>query len=191
MNFNQHYQLQGKHAFLSASKYNWINYDSDKLLTTYQNWQMVERGTRLHALAASMISEKVKAQSIKHTFNMYVNDAIKFNMTPEVVLYYSDNAFGTTDAIHFDNEHNFLRIHDLKTGSTPAHIEQLIIYAAYFCLEYHKNPLELNYELRLYQNNEIIVCNEETDPDLKQWIKDIMGKIVKFDKELNNFKNGE
>lgn len=191
MNFNEHWRLEGKHAFLGASKWNWINYDTDKLITSYQNFQAVERGTRLHALAASMISEGVKASSSKTTLNMYVNDAIKFKMSPEVVLYYSDNAFGTADSILFNEKQNFLRIHDLKTGVTPAHMEQLMIYAAYFCLEYKKDPTKLNIELRIYQNNEIVVCNLETDPDLQLWIKDIMAKTIKFDKELNDFKDGD
>lgn len=36
MNFNQHLTLEGQHAFLGASKYHWINYDSDKLATAYK-----------------------------------------------------------------------------------------------------------------------------------------------------------
>lgn len=195
MKWNAHWNLEGKHAFLGASKYSWINYKNDdgsynfsKLINSYQNYQSIERGTRLHALAASMISENIKAQSVKQTFNMYVNDAIKFHLSPEVVLYVSENAFGTTDGINFDEEKNFLRIHDLKTGITPAHMEQLMIYAAYFCLEYHKDPFELGIELRIYQNNEIIVCNEETDPDLKAWIKEIMDCTIAADNELRRFK---
>lgn len=190
MKWNAHWNLEGKHAFLGASKWQWINYDRDTLITRYQNQQAVERGTRLHALAASMISEKIKAQPIKQTFNMYVNDAIKFNLSPEVVLFYSDNAFGTSDGISFDEKKNFLRIHDLKTGVTPAHMEQLMIYAALFCLEYRKDPKAIGLELRIYQNNEIIVCNPETDPELQDWVKDIMNKIVEDDKELKDFKEG-
>lgn len=190
MKWNAHWNLEGKHAFLGASKWQWINYDRETLITRYQNQQAVERGTRLHALAASMISEKIKAQPIKQTFNMYVNDAIKFNLSPEVVLFYSDNAFGTSDGINFDEKKNFLRIHDLKTGTTPAHMEQLMIYAALFCLEYRKDPNTIGLELRIYQNNEIIVCNPETDPELQNWVKDIMNKIVEDDKELKDFKEG-
>lgn len=190
MKWNAHWNLEGKHAFLGASKWNWINYDSEKLITSYQNHEAIERGTRLHDLAARMISEKIKASPSKQTFNMYVNDAIKFNLSPEVVLFVSDNAFGTTDGISFDEKKNFLRIHDLKTGVTPAHMEQLMIYAAYFCLEYRKDPFQLNIELRIYQNNEIVVCNLETDPELQTWIKDIMDKTLEADRELTNFKEG-
>lgn len=191
MSWNKHWNLQGKHAFLGASKWHWINYDIDKLITTYQNYEMVERGTRLHELAAKMITEGIRAERNKKTFNMYVNDGIKYKMSPEVVLYYSDNAFGTADTIIFDPEKKFLRIHDLKTGTTPAHMEQLMIYAALFCLEYRQNPHDLGIELRIYQNNDIVVSNLETDPDLQSWIEDIMNKIVIADKELTNYIQGD
>jgi len=62
-------------------------------------------------------------------------------MTPEQVLYYSGNCFGTADSIAFKN--NLLRIHDLKTGAVPAHMEQLFIYDALFCLEYRIHPQDL------------------------------------------------
>lgn len=62
--------------------------------------------------------------------NMYVNDAISFRMVPEQILFYSENCFGTADTIVFRN--GTLRIHDLKTGVVPAHMEQLEIYAALF-----------------------------------------------------------
>lgn len=191
MNWNKHWTLQGKHAFLGASKWHWLNYDMEKLITAYQNYEMVERGTRLHELAARMISEGIRAERNKKTFNMYVNDGIKYKMSPEVTLYYSDNAFGTADTINFDPGKKFLRIHDLKTGVTPAHMEQLMIYAALFCLEYHQDPKQLDIELRIYQNNDIIVSNLETDPDLQTWIEDIMNKIVLADKELTNYIQGE
>lgn len=184
MNFNEHWNLQGKHAFLGASKYHWINYSHDKLIQSYLNFQAVERGTELHELAAKMINMGIKAQKTKQTFNMYVNDAIGFGMSPEVVLYYSDNCFGTTDAIRWDEKKRFLRIHDLKTGVTPAHMEQLEIYAALFCLEYHVDPMTIKIELRLYQNDEILVCNEETNDDLNEVVKNIMQIIIESDKTL-------
>ena len=36
MNWNRHSDLEGSHAFLSASKYHWINYDADKLADSYK-----------------------------------------------------------------------------------------------------------------------------------------------------------
>ena len=112
---------------------------------------------------------------------MYVNDAIGFKMQPEQVLYYSDNCFGTADAFIFRNY--LLRIHDLKTGVTPAHMEQLEIYAALFCLEYNKKPGEIEMELRIYQNNEIVVHHPTADDILP-----IMDKIVTFDKIIEKLK---
>lgn len=191
MNWNAHWNLKDKHAFLGASKWRWINYDTDKIISLYQSDELIKRGTRLHALAAGMISEGIRADRVKKTFNMYVNDAIKYKMSPEVVLYYSDNIFGTTDAITFDQEKHFLRIHDLKTGETPAHMEQLMIYAALFCLEYRQDPSDIDIELRIYQNNEIVVSNKETDPELSNWIKDIMHKAIDIDKVLDDYKRGE
>ena len=181
MNWNDHGKLKGQHAFLSASKYHWINYDLEKLADAFRNYQAVQRGTKLHMLAQGLIEEKIRQARTKTTFNMYVNDAIGYDMTPETVLYYSENCFGTADAISFKN--NTLRIHDLKTGLTPAHMEQLEIYAALFCLEYHMKPDEIKIELRIYQNNEIEV--EEPDPN---YIFEIMDRIIEFDRYLYEMK---
>lgn len=115
---------------------------------------------------------------------MYVNDAIGFKMVPEQILYYSENCFGTTDAIAFRN--GLLRIHDLKTGVIPTHMEQLEIYAALFCLEYHVSPGEIDMELRLYQNNEILFLNPTADDILP-----IIDKIQTFDKIIDRVKEQE
>lgn len=184
MNFNQHFNLAGRHAFLGASKYHWVNYDDDKLVDTYSKFLAVQRGTELHDIAAKLIKLGLKQPKSKKTFNMYVNDAIGFKMTPEQVLYYSDNCFGTADSISFRN--GLLRIHDLKTGVTPAHMEQLMIYAALFCLEYKMKPSEIEMELRIYQSDEIVVHNPEVDE-----IVPIMDKIVTFDKILTRIKSEE
>lgn len=184
MNFNQHFNLAGRHAFLGASKYHWVNYDDDKLVDTYSKFLAVQRGTELHDIAAKLIKLGLKQPKSKKTFNMYVNDAIGYKMTPEQVLYYSDNCFGTADSISFRN--GLLRIHDLKTGVTPAHMEQLMIYAALFCLEYKMKPSEIEMELRIYQSDEIVVHNPEVDE-----IVPIMDKIVTFDKILTKMKSEE
>lgn len=136
MNFNRHSNLEGQHAFLGASKYHWINYTDDKIADSYVRFLATQKGTVLHAFAAQCILLGQKLPKSQKTLNMYVNDAIGYKMTPEQILYYSPNCFGTTDAICFRN--NFLRIHDLKTGEIDAHIEQLEVYAALFCLEYHR-----------------------------------------------------
>lgn len=181
MNFNQHSNLEGKHAFLGASKYHWVNYDNDKLKFAYNNFLAAMRGTELHEFAATCIRLGQKLPSSKKTLNMYVNDAIGFKMRPEQILYYSDNCFGTTDAISFRDD--FLRIHDLKNGEVPAHMEQLQIYASLFCLEYGIKPANIKMELRIYQSNDILVFNPTVED-----IAPIMDKIITFDKMINKMK---
>lgn len=178
MIFNKHSNLEGQHAFLGASKFHWINYDDEKVAESYLNYLAVEKGTKLHEIAASLITENIKLPKQKKTLNMYVNDAIGFKMTPEQLLYYSDFCFGTADAISFRTD--ILRIHDLKTGKIPAHMEQLMVYAALFCLEYKIKPGDIEMELRIYQNDEILVHNP-TAAD----ILPIIDKIIRFDKILN------
>ena len=184
MLFNNHKNLEGTHAFLGASKYHWIRYDDEKLISSYRKYIAVLKGTELHEFAAQCIKLGQKLPKSKKTLNMYVNDAIGYNMTPEQVLYYSDNCFGTADSISFRN--NLLRIHDLKTGEIPAHIEQLMIYAALFCLEYKVKPGEINFELRIYQTDDILVSNPTAED-----IVPIMDRIISFDKLINNIRNEE
>ena len=181
MNFKKHFSLEGKHAYLGASKYHWINYDEEKIIQAYTKHQATLKGTILHDFACQCIKLGQKLPKSQKTLNMYVNDAIGFKMNPEQVLYYSDNCFGTADAIIFRN--NMLRIHDLKTGVTKAHMEQLEIYAALFCLEYKKKPGDIDMELRIYQNDEILVHNPTVEDILP-----IMDKIISFDKIINKIK---
>ncbi len=181
MNFNNHSMLEGKHAFLGASKYHWINYDADKVADSYSKFLAVQRGTELHDFAAQCIKLGQKLPKSKKTLNMYVNDAIGFKMTPEQVLYYSENCFGTADSISFRN--GLLRIHDLKTGVIPAHMEQLMIYAALFCLEYKVKPSEIDMELRLYQSDNVLYHNPTAED-----IVPIIDKIISFDKIITNIK---
>lgn len=184
MNFNKHSNLNGCHAFLGASKYHWVNYSEEKLLEVYSTYLATQRGIMLHAFAAQCIDLRQKLPRSQKTLNMYVNDAIGFKMETEQVLFYSDVCFGTADTISFRN--NKLRIHDLKTGVTPAHIEQLEIYAALFCLEYSIKPSDISTELRIYQNNEVL-CYNPTIED----IGPIMDKIVVFDKMISKVKSEE
>jgi hypothetical protein len=183
MNFNDHSRLEGLHAFLSASKYHWINYDEEKLIHTFTKFQAIQRGTDLHALACQCIALGVKLPKTKSTLNLYVNDAIGFKMQTEQILYYSDNCFGTADTICFRK--NFLRIHDYKSGETTASIKQLLVYNALFCLEYNIKPIEIETELRLYQSDKVIVHCPEPDE-----IYNIMDKIIAFDKKIEQLKIG-
>ncbi|MEY8395893.1 DUF2800 domain-containing protein [Lachnospiraceae bacterium 45-P1] len=184
MNFNKHSNLEGQHAFLGASKYHWINYSEDKVAESYSRFLATQKGTQLHEFAAQCIRLGQKLPKSKKTLNAYVNDAIGFKMTPEQILFYSDNCFGTADAIAFRGD--LLRIHDLKTGAIPAHMEQLEVYAALFCLEYKVKPADIRMELRLYQSDDILVGNPTVED-----IAPIMDKIITFDRIINKIKEQE
>lgn len=184
MNWNKHSNLSGQHAFLGASKFHWINYNEDRLVEAYSRYTAAQRGTILHDFAAQCITLGQKLPRSQKTLNMYVNDAIGYKMKPEQVLYYSENCFGTADAISFRN--GMLRIHDLKTGITPTHMEQLMVYSALFCLEYRVKPVDINIELRIYQSDEVVVHNPEVDE-----IVPIIDKIITFDKILTRIKEEE
>lgn len=179
MRFNNHSNLEGLHAPFGASKSSWLRYDDEKAIEIYKSLKAKEVGTRLHAWAAETIKLGIKQPRTNKTLSAYINDAIGFKMEPEVVLFYSEYFFGTADSICFRN--NFLRIHDLKTGATPAKMEQLEIYTALFCLEYNIKPGEIEIELRLYQNDEVIVHNPTAEDILP-----IMDKIIHLNKILIN-----
>lgn len=179
MLFNTHKNLNGLHAAFSPSSSSWLRYDDEKILEVYANKKASEMGTILHKWAKDTIDLGIKQAKSKKTLNAYVNDAIQYKMDTEVVLYYSDRFFGTADAISFRN--GMLRIHDLKTGKTPVSMEQLMIYAALFCLEYKIKPSEIEMELRIYQNDEIL-CHNATEED----IEPIMDTIIHFNKLLEN-----
>lgn len=184
MNFNKHSNLEGQHAFLGASKYHWINYSEEKIADAYANYLATQKGTLRHAFAAQCILLGQKLPKSQKTLNMYVNDAIGFKMVPEQILYYSPNCFGTADAICFRK--NVLRIHDLKTGEVPAHMEQLMVYAALFCLEYRYKPSEIEMELRIYQHDQVLYHNPTVADILP-----IMDKIVTADKIIEKMREEE
>lgn len=179
MVFNNHKNLEGLHAPFGASKYAWLRYDDNKVLDVYTNLKAAEYGTRLHAWAKETIDLKIKQPRSIKTIYSYVNDAIGFNMDTEVILFYSPYFFGTADSISFKK--NFLRIHDLKTGKTPASMEQLFIYVALFCLEYKIKPAEIQIECRIYQNDDILIANPTVEN-----IVPIMDKIIHINNLLEN-----
>lgn len=197
----------GKHFLLSPSSHR-LDKDRtpDELLKFMRADYAKDIGTAIHALAAESIEYRIKADEqsayndiqrcllkaripraiidpyeFLDTYILYVNDAILYEMTPEVPLVYSSRAGGTTDAISFNPRKKLLRIHDLKTGSTPAKMDQLSEYAAYFCLCYKKKPMDLNYELRIYQSGEAIIA--KPDPD---YILHIADRIVSLSDYLIN-----
>jgi len=181
MEFNSHSDVTGKHAFLSPSNYHWINYTDEKLASRYTSSRAAARGTDLHNLAHEAIRLGVKLSKSNSTLSMYVNDAIGYKMNVEQPLYYSDNCFGHADCISF--RLNTLRIHDLKTGVSPASVHQLEVYAAIFCLEYGIVPYDIKIELRIYQSRNVQVFTGE--PDM---IAEIMDCIVLFDAKIEQMK---
>lgn len=208
MKWNDHEKLRGLHAFLGASQFRWITWDDEKLIQRYYSSFASDIGTALHDLAQSLIKNKIKltledtnlieltlvkagfprgsfdSEKILHNLLPYVNDAIGFRMDTEVILYYSPYSFGTADAIKYDDLSKKLRIHDYKSGGTPAHMEQLEIYAALFCLEYNVDPFELkDIELRIYQNYSIPTEKAESER-----IKQVMHLIIENDRKLKKLR---
>jgi hypothetical protein len=187
VDFNKHFELAGKHAFLSASKYAWIRYDDEKLEDVFRNHQAAQLGSELHDFASRAIKLGIRLPRTAKTLNAFVNDALGYRMASEQILYFSDNVFGTADAISFRKERGsdsmMLRIHDLKNGVNKASMDQLLVYAALFCLEYGVRPGEIDIELRIYQNDEIIF----EIPDLDD-IVHIMSTIKRFDARINQLK---
>lgn len=205
MNWNRHSNLEGSHAFLSASKYSWLNKTDSEIVEAYENSFAQSIGTLLHAYAADSIKYREKlrrtdARSVKFDLmrrgipefaidiqavfpNLmnYVNDAVGYQMDPEILLYYSDLCFGTADCIQLTGD--ILRIHDLKTGTTVAKMDQLMIYAGLFYLEYSYKPERFRTELRIYQNGDVIVHEPEVDE-----LREVMNAIVTKDRVLQKLK---
>ena len=157
----------GEHSIFSPSQPAFFNYSPEKLREVYRNKKAAEEGTKKHELAAMLINAKERVWKCKKTWNMYVNDAIAYNMDAEIRLYYSEHFSGTVDAISYNPAKRFLRIHDLKTGVTKASFQQLEGYAALFFLHYGRRyeatPENTKMELRIYQNNEARIY--EPNPD--------------------------
>jgi hypothetical protein len=179
MIFNNHSKLKDTHAFLSPSKTAWVNYDDEKLVATYLTAQAAAMGTRFHALAAELIRLKVAMPRDRSTFNAYVNDGIEGSLSPEVVLFYSPNCYGTADTIGFTD--SGLVISDLKTGKSPGNLLQLKIYAALFCLEYGVDQT-FDVTLKIYQYDEIL---QETLKPQSRELSDLMTKIIRSDELLS------
>src|SRR6476619_7399522 len=150
--FNRHLLREGEHAFLSPSYYHWINYTPSRLAERWTTMQAAAAGTAQHEYAQQEI-DAGRLSSYVGTLGMYINDAIEHKMNTEQVLYYSENCFGTCDAISF--RYRVLRIFDLKTSLSRSSVHQLEVYTALFCLEYNIDPREIKIELRIYQDNEV------------------------------------
>lgn len=206
MIFNKHLELEGRHAILSPSKHYWLNYDDEGLMKNYISSFATEIGTLVHEYASDRIrfrmpmdadNEEAKnsllvfllkngipfkvidLDRIFYNLVPYVNDAIGYRMDSEITLKYSDLCFGTADAIGV--RRNWLRIHDLKTGQTPASMDQLLCYAGLFFLEYKRDyrPQTMKVELRIYQNQEVLVNQPSSEE-----VRAVMDKIIHGDSVL-------
>lgn len=153
--------LEGTHAFLGASTPSWHNYDEDKLVKRAHTAEAARRGTKQHELAKDLIEMGIRLPDNGKTLNTYVNDCIGWRMTPEVLLFANEWAYGTTDAISF--REGLLRLSDLKTGHNPAGFAQHESYAAFFCIWQDIKPVHIEMEFRIYQNDEVKMI--EGDPD--------------------------
>jgi hypothetical protein len=180
LRFNKHLHLEGEHAFLSPSSYHWINYTPDRLTERWTTAQAARMGTLQHAYAKEEI-EAGRLSEHPGTLGMYINDCIKYKMQCEVVLYYSENCFGTADAISF--RYRKLRIFDLKTGVVKPSVHQLEAYVALFCLEYGIDPFDISIEVRFYHEGEVKIF--DVDPED---ILFIMHKIRTSDAIINTIR---
>lgn len=181
MIFNEHSDLEGSHAFLSPSRHHWMNYSEEKLERVFKNYYAAREGTRKHAFACEAIRLGMKLSGRKSAVSRFVNDSIGWMMTPEQMLVYSLNCYGTADAISFRDK--LLRINELKTGEIPAGERQTMGYAAIFCLEYDENPHDIDIKLAIYQGSE--PYEFEPNPDD---IAEIMETIVRFDPILDRIR---
>lgn len=180
MNWKSYSYLENTHSFLSPSKHHWLNYTPEKLVSTYENYKKIALGTQYHALAAELITLAVRLPNTSASFNSFVNDAIGFKMKAEVLLFFSNNCYGTADAISFSN--GVLRIHDLKTGQSPGSMNQLLIYAGLFCLDYAIEAREMEEaHLRLYQNEEITQFSPTTEA-----IFDVVARIEEAERIIES-----
>jgi hypothetical protein len=157
-----------------------VNYTPNRLEERWMTSQAALWGSIQHRYAEDQIKAG-KLSDYAGTVGMFINDAIQYRMTPEQVLFYSENCFGTADAISF--RYKTLRIFDLKTGIVKGSVHQLEVYAALFCLEYDIDPFAIKIELRIYQEDEVSVY--DADPED---IVHIMEKIQEFDKQINQLK---
>lgn len=181
MKFNDHWNLAGKHALLAPSQSAWLRYDDEKMAERYKTAEAAKLGTRMHAFASEAIQMGIKLSGGKKTIAAFVNDAIRYRMKSEQILVYSDNCYGTADALSF--RQNQLRVFDLKTGKSHASFDQLIVYSALFCLEYNFSPFDIDFDLRIYQNDdsEIYIGRDGNPEALPVEIAEAMAQIRHLD----------
>ena len=212
--FNKHPEIKdGQHAIFAPSQ-KLLSRDSlteEQIYNLLRSKYASQIGTEIHSVAARMIEQKqpvtkaglralifdalyqahiprslIQPDEYLDTVIPYIKDAIGFGLSPEVpIIYNYPIAFGTADAIRYNPIKGELRIHDLKTGRTPASLDQLIEYAAYFFLEYHLKPADTQVILCIYQNGDI-----QTGYPTAADIAPIMDKAVTLTKYVQNVYGG-
>lgn len=180
MDFHDHSDLKGQHAFLGPSRISWIRYTPEKLRRVFINMQAAKEGTRKHAFASEAIALGQRLAGRKSALSRFVNESIGHGLTPDVILMYSFNCYGTADALGFRDK--TLRVHEYKSGESGSE-EQPMIYTALFCLEYDVDPYDINIIIAMYKGFE--PYEFEPDPDK---IVEIMRVIVEFDPILDELK---
>ena len=73
------------HAPFAASQSYWLRYDDERAVEVYNNLKAKEIGTRLHEWAKETIDLGIKQPRSRKTLYAYINDAIGFRMSTEVV----------------------------------------------------------------------------------------------------------
>ena len=110
-------------------------------------------------------------------------------MDVEQLLIYSSWVSGTADAVRFEPLDNTLYIFDLKTGERPASIDQVVIYAALWCLQRNIDPYSISFDLRIYSNTKFIMyTTKESGNELSDKISDYMNQIIFVTDTANNYK---
>lgn len=195
----------GSHGFLSASQSAWVNDEYEDLEKRYLARYAADVGTCVHAWAAAHIKNMVRVKNaakdelylhlveqgfprnafdidnIFATTQLYVNDSIQRRLRPEQKLKYSELAKGTADAINYTEKTNRLIIHDLKTGAGQVSMRQLLVYAAFFVLEYEdqiEDVKNMDIELRIYQKGDY----EEAHPTYED-----LSELIGIVKEKNEW----
>lgn len=191
LELHEHPELKDLHAPFSPSQFYWINYDREKLINFWDNRKAQQIGTDVHSFAAEQLRQEYyfrennlpfsNRHSHRDIFSLFINHSIDNWMKPEVAVKYSDICFGHADSLAFNLKKRTLYINDLKTGKHPAAMDQLEIYAAIFFAEYSPtlqfehfiNIEECKTELRIFQNNEIIL----SEPPMDYLLNERLGKI--------------
>ena len=182
--------FKNKHrAELGTEIHEWVSIQI-QLGQTVSSPRAAEKGVRTHIFTkyqsapdyrdVLIFSLDFLPAAVFGTVKSFVNDAVGFRMNSEEKIEYSSLFWGTSDAVKFSN--NELLVFDLKTGAKPAKTDQLLVYAGLYCLQHNHKPSKLKTELRIYQNNEILV--NEPEPEV---IQDVMDRIVHKNKVLTKF----